>query len=132
MAAVLLGLAVLLLVGSASVFAVVHAVPGFAAAQEMRGRFWGGPGLYFHPNAMAGLAVVAAARIGPDRAFAGWQRLAVTALAGFLLFLTNSRTPWSSRWWWRWCTRSCWWWPPPRRPADLPAPVAGDPGPVRA
>ena len=90
-AAMLLGLAALLLVGSASVFAAVHDVPGFAASNVMRGRFWGGPGLYFHPNSMAGLAVIAAARIGPDRVFAGWQRLAGTVLAGFLLYLTNSR-----------------------------------------
>jgi hypothetical protein len=57
----------------------------------MRGRFWGGPGLYFHPNSMAGLGVVAAARIGPDRAFAAWQRLSALLLAGFLLYETNSR-----------------------------------------
>jgi hypothetical protein len=90
-AAILVGIAALLLVGSGTVFATVHDVPGFAASNVMRGRFWGGPGLYFHPNSMAGLVVVAAARIGPDRAFAAWQRLAVTVLAGFLLFLTNSR-----------------------------------------
>jgi O-antigen ligase len=31
-------------------------------------------------------------RIGPDRAFVAWQRLAVTGLAGLVLVLTNSRT----------------------------------------
>jgi hypothetical protein len=90
-AAVLLGLAALLFAGAGTLFAAVHAVPGTGASEFMRSRFWGGPGLYFHPNSMAGLAVLAAARIGPDRAFAAWQRLAVTVVTGCLLFLTNSR-----------------------------------------
>jgi hypothetical protein len=90
-AAILLGLAALLLAGSVTLFATVHDVPGAGAASLMRNRFWGGPALYFHPNSMAGLAVIAAARIGPDRAFAAWQRLSVLVLAGFLLFESNSR-----------------------------------------
>jgi hypothetical protein len=90
-AAILVGIAALLLIGSGSVFDSVHAVPDNASALLMRDRFWGGPGLYFHPNSLAGLVVIAAVRIGPDRLFAAWQRLSVTLLAGFVLFLTNSR-----------------------------------------
>ncbi len=90
-AAILVGIGALLLVGSGSVFDTVHAVPDNASALLMRDRFWGGPGLYFHPNSLAGLVVIAAVRIGPDRLFAAWQRLSVTLLAGFVLYLTNSR-----------------------------------------
>jgi hypothetical protein len=90
-AAILVGIAVLLLAGSGNVFDALHSAPDNPSAQLMRYRFWGGLGLFYHPNSMAGLAVVAALRIGPDRAFAAWQRLAVTGLAGFVLFLTNSR-----------------------------------------
>jgi hypothetical protein len=91
-AAILMAIAILLLVGSGSLFDAVHAVPDNASAQVMRDRFWGGLGLFYHPNSMAGLAVVAALRIGPDRAFAAWQRLAVTGVAGLVLVLSNSRT----------------------------------------
>jgi hypothetical protein len=91
-AAIIVALAALLLTGAGTLFDSLHAVPNHDPSTEaMRDRFWGGPGLFFHPNAMAGLAVLAAARIGPDRAFALWQRLAVTGMAGFVLYLTNSR-----------------------------------------
>jgi hypothetical protein len=91
-AAIVLAVAALLLAGSGNLFHSVHPVPNNdPATLLMRDRFWGGPLLYFHPNSFAGLAVVAAIRIGPDRAFAAWQRLAATGLAGFVLYLTNSR-----------------------------------------
>jgi hypothetical protein len=90
-AAVLMGIAALLLAGSGSLFDAVHAIPDNASARIMRDRFWGGLGLFYHPNSLAGLAVVAAMRIGPDRAFAAWQRLVVTGLAGLVLVLSNSR-----------------------------------------
>jgi hypothetical protein len=91
-AAIILAIAVLLLAGSGTVFDSVHLVPNNSApTMAMRDRFWGGPLLYYHPNSLAGLAIVAAVRIGPDRAFAAWQRLAVTVLAGFVLHLTISR-----------------------------------------
>ncbi|HKS98113.1 MAG TPA: O-antigen ligase family protein [Rugosimonospora sp.] len=90
-AAMLVGVAVLLLLGAGNVFDAVHAAPAGASAQAMRNRFWGGLDLFYHPNSMAGLAVGAAIRIGPDRAFAAWQRLAATLVAGFLLFLSDSR-----------------------------------------
>jgi hypothetical protein len=93
-AAILVAIAILLLAGSGSMFDVVHAVPHNTEAQQMTDRFWGGTGLFFQPNALAGLAVVVALRISPDRAFAWWQRLATSGVACFVLFLTNSRTPW--------------------------------------
>jgi hypothetical protein len=94
-AALLAAIALLLLAGSGSMFDTVHAVPPHnAEAHRMADRFWGGAGLYFQPNALAGLSVVVALRIAPDRAFAWWQRLATGGVACFVLFLTNSRTPW--------------------------------------
>jgi len=90
-AAILVGVAALLLAGSGSLFDSVREAPA-GAAQAMRDRFWGGLDLFYHPNSLAGLAVVAAIRIGADRAFRLWQRLAVTGSAGLLLFLSNSRT----------------------------------------
>jgi O-Antigen ligase len=91
-AAFLVAVAALLLAGAGNLFDSVHPVPDRNPADLlMRGRFWGGPLLYYHPNSMAGLAVVAALRIGPDRALAAWQRLAATVVAGFVLYLTNSR-----------------------------------------
>ncbi|GAA3382966.1 O-antigen ligase family protein [Cryptosporangium minutisporangium] len=90
-AAVLVGIAALLLAGSGSVFDTVREAPA-GSGQLMRDRFWGGLDLFYHPNSLAGLGVVAAIRIGLDRAFATWQRLAVTGLAGLLLTLSDSRT----------------------------------------
>jgi len=92
-AAILVAIGALFLAGSGTMFDAVHAVPNDnPATLLMRDRFWGGPLLYYHPNSLAGLAVIAAVRIGPDRAFAVWQRLAATALAAFTLVLTDSRT----------------------------------------
>ncbi|GIH14234.1 hypothetical protein [Rugosimonospora africana] len=94
-AALLVAIALLLLAGSGSMFDAYHAIPEHSAeAHKMADRFWGGTGLYFQPNALAGLAVVIALRIAPDRAFTWWQRLAASGTAGFVLYLTNSRTPW--------------------------------------
>lgn len=90
-AAVLVGLAALLLAGSGNLFDAVHVTPDTTSARLMRDRFWGGPWLIYHPNSMASLGIIAAIRIGPDRAFAVWQRLAATGLAGAVLFWTNSR-----------------------------------------
>jgi hypothetical protein len=93
-AAILVAVAVLLLAGSGTMFDAMHTVPNNGGAQLMRDRFWGGSGLFFQPNALAGLAVVVAMRIAPDRAFAWWQRLAVAAVGCFVLELTGSRTTW--------------------------------------
>jgi len=91
-AAILVGVAALLLAGSGNLFDGTHPVPNNdPATLLMRDRFWGGPALYFHPNSIAGLAMIAAIRVGPDRAFALWQRLGVTLVAGFVLYETNSR-----------------------------------------
>jgi hypothetical protein len=90
-AAMLVGIAALLLAGSASLLTEQHAIPDNVSAAAMHYRFWGGPGLFYHPNSMAGLAIAAAVRIGPDRAFAAWQRLSVTLLAGFVLYLSDSK-----------------------------------------
>lgn len=91
-AAFLFALAALLLSGSGNLFETVHTVPPGKWGASFEYRFWGGEFLLYHPNALAGLAVMVAIRIGPDKAFAAWQRLAVTALAGFFIFVTNSRT----------------------------------------
>ncbi|TQS44091.1 O-antigen ligase family protein [Cryptosporangium phraense] len=92
-AAVLVAIAVLLLAGSGSLFDSVRQIPpGSGSAQLMRDRFWGGLGVYYQPNALAGLAVISAIRVAPDRAFALWQRLSVLAVAGVLLGMSNSRT----------------------------------------
>ncbi|MEV6928125.1 hypothetical protein AB0M46_27000 [Dactylosporangium sp. NPDC051485] len=91
-AAILLGIATLLLFGSGSLFDSVHAIPDNASARMMTDRFWGGPGLYYHPNSLAGFVAVVAIRIGFDRAMLWWQRLGVAALAAFVLSICESRT----------------------------------------
>jgi hypothetical protein len=91
-AAIFGGLALLFLFGAGSLFDAKHAVPDAFSARLMTSRFWGGDGLFYHPNSMAGLAVVAALRIGPDRAFALWQRWAAMLVAGFVMYLSNART----------------------------------------
>jgi hypothetical protein len=92
-AAVGLVLGALLLAGAGNVFHAVHAVPNAdPSTLAMRNRFWGGTLLYYHPNSMAGLGVAVAVRIGPDRAFAAWQRLAAVLVAGLFVALTGSRT----------------------------------------
>jgi hypothetical protein len=91
-AALLVAIGLLFLAGAGNLFDSVHPVPNDSPPTLlMRDRFWGGPLLYYHPNSLAGLAVIAAIRVGPDRAFAAWQRLAATCLAGFSLYLTDSR-----------------------------------------
>lgn len=91
-AAILLGIAALLLVGSGSLFDTVHAIPDNASARVMTNRFWGGPGLYYHPNSLAGFMAAAGIRVGFDRAFAAWQRFGVAALAALVLSISDSRT----------------------------------------
>ncbi|GAA2360551.1 hypothetical protein [Dactylosporangium salmoneum] len=91
-AAILLGIAALLLVGAGSLFDSVHAIPDNASAKVMTNRFWGGPGLFYHPNSLAGLMAVAGIRIGFDKAMAWWQRLGVGALAALVLSISDSRT----------------------------------------
>lgn len=91
--AFLLGIALLVVSGSGNLFQHRHVVPpGAWGTEVMVHRFWGGPWLLYHPNSLALIGVVAAARIGVDRAFAAWQRLAVTVLAGGVLVATDSRT----------------------------------------
>jgi len=119
-AAIVVGLAALLLAGAGNLFHAVHSVPNDdPSTLLMRDRFWGGPLLYFHPNSMAGLAVLVGVRIGPDRRYAVGQRLAALGVTGFFLYLTNSRIAFvfagfaavlhAGLLWWR------------RRPEGLPA-----------
>jgi hypothetical protein len=91
-AAFLLALAALALSGSGNLFETFHAVPDSPWGANMNRRFWGGPWLLYHPNSMALIGVAAALRIGVDRVFAVWQRIAVTVLAGAVIFATNSRS----------------------------------------
>ena len=91
-AAFLVAIAVLLLVGSGNLFQDVHTVPANAWGKGFQYRFWGGPWLLYHPNSIAGVGVLIALRIGPDKAFTAAQRVAATALAAFLVTVTNSRT----------------------------------------
>jgi hypothetical protein len=91
-AAFLVAVAVLLLAGSGNVFDTINPVPDGPWGNNMDRRFWGGGPLLYHPNSLALIAVVAAVRIGPDRIFAAWQRFGVVALAGLIVFLTESRT----------------------------------------
>jgi hypothetical protein len=88
----LFAIATLLFAGAGTVFDTVNAVPAGHWGTGMERRFWGGEWLLYHPNSLAGIAVLVAIRIGPDRAFAAWQRLTSIGLAAFLLYLTNSRT----------------------------------------
>jgi O-Antigen ligase len=91
--AFLLAIAVLFVSGSGNLFQHRHVVPpGGWGTEVMVHRFWGGPWLLYHPNSLALIAVAVAMRIGVDRAFTLWQRVAVTLLAGGLVYLTNSRT----------------------------------------
>lgn len=90
--AFLLGMALLTLSGSGNLFQHNHVVPAGVWGVHMNHRFWGGPWLLYHPNSLGLIAVVVALRIGVDRAFAVWQRLAVTVLAGAVILVTDSRT----------------------------------------
>ncbi|MEN3306091.1 MAG: hypothetical protein V7603_2293 [Micromonosporaceae bacterium] len=91
-AAFLCALGALLVVGSGNAFDAMHAVPGNAWGAHMEGRFWGGPGLLYHPNSIAVLAVAVAVRLGVDGRFARWQRAAALGLTGLVLVLVDSRT----------------------------------------
>jgi hypothetical protein len=91
-AAFLLAIAVLLLLGSGNLFEAKHAVPDNNWGKGFNYRFWGGEWLLYHPNSMAGIAGMVAIRIGPDPRFRAWQRLAAVTLAGYIVFITNSRT----------------------------------------
>jgi hypothetical protein len=91
-AAFLLAFALLFLVGSGNALDNLHAVPDNAWGRHMQYRFWGGPGLLYHPNSIAVVAVVVALRIAPDRRFERWQRYATVALVTVVLLLVNSRT----------------------------------------
>ncbi|GEM_PF-3400368 len=90
--AFLLAIAALLLSGSGNLFSALHVVPAGQWGRDMEHRFWGGAWLLYHPNSLALIAVVVAIRIGADPAFALYQRLAVTGLAGFVIYESNSRT----------------------------------------
>lgn len=91
-AAFLLAIALLVLVGSGNVLDDLHAVPDNPWGAAMQARFWGGPGLLYHPNFLAALGVIVAMRIAPARAFRAWQRGAVLAVVVLVCVLTNSRT----------------------------------------
>ncbi len=91
-AAFLLALAALLLVGSGNALDDLHAVRADVWGNRMQTRFWGGPGLLYHPNSIAVVAVLVAVRIGADALFERWQRYAALAATAVLLLLVNSRT----------------------------------------
>jgi hypothetical protein len=91
-AAFLCALALLFLVGSGNALSTVHVVPHNKWGEHMEYRFWGGPGLLYHPNSIALLTVLVAVRIGADERFARWQRYAALAVPAVILPLANSRT----------------------------------------
>jgi hypothetical protein len=91
-AAFLCALGVLLLIGSGNALDAVHAVPPNAWGRHMEYRFWGGPGLLYHPNSIALVVVLIAVRIGADPAFERWQRYAALGVPAVLLPLVSSRT----------------------------------------
>lgn len=91
-AAFLVAIAVLLVIGSGNVFDTVNPTPAGPWGTYMGQRFWGGADLLYHPNSLALIAVIVAIRIGADPAFAVWQRVASVALCGLLIYLTESRT----------------------------------------
>ena len=118
-AAFLYAVAALLISGSGNLFDARHTVPAGGWGTNMRGRFWGGEHLLYHPNSLALIAVLIAVRIGMDKAFTVAQRVSALALMGVLVYVTNSRSGvvfgaavalvHAVLLWWR-----------PRRPADLP------------
>jgi energy-converting hydrogenase Eha subunit C len=91
-AAILVGIGALLYFGAGSLFDEFHAIPDSASARVMRNRFWGGTGVFYHPNSLAGLVVIASVRVGFDRAFAAWQRLGVAVIAALVISISDSRT----------------------------------------
>ncbi|MFG1926284.1 O-antigen ligase family protein [Cryptosporangium sp. NPDC048952] len=92
--AFLFAIAALFLVGSGNLLDDAHAVPDGPWGSAMTGRFWGGPGLLYHPNSLALIGVLVTLRIAPDRAFARWQRWSAMGLTTLVILLTNSRTAW--------------------------------------
>ncbi|GIH21617.1 hypothetical protein [Rugosimonospora africana] len=90
--AFLVALAALFLVGSGNALDNVHTVPANAWGRHMEHRFWGGPGLLYHPNSIAVAAVIVAIRIGADGTFERWQRYAALGMVTVILLLVNSRT----------------------------------------
>ncbi len=103
--AFLLAVALLVVSGSGNLFQHRHVVPpGGWGTEVMVHRFWGGPWLLYHPNSLALIAVVAAMRIGVDRAFtccgaAGAPISRRTGRSG-----SRRRCP-SRSWRWCWCSR---------------------------
>lgn len=93
-AAFLFAISALFLVGSGNLLDDTHAVPDGPWGAAMTGRFWGGPGLLYHPNSLALIGVLVTLRIAPDRSFARWQRGAAVGLTALVILLTNSRTAW--------------------------------------
>lgn len=91
-AAFLLAFAVLFVFGSGNALFDRHIVPPNGWGRHMESRFWGGPGLLYHPNSIAVVAVLIAIRIGADRLFERWQRYAALAVVAICLLLVNSRT----------------------------------------
>ncbi len=91
-AAFLCALGLLFLVGSGNALDDIHAVPHNKWGEHMDYRFWGGPGLLYHPNSIAVLVVVVAIRIGAGETFERWQRYAALGLVTVVLPLVNSRT----------------------------------------
>ena len=93
-AAFLVAIAALFFVGSGNIFDDIHAVPNTPWGYGFQGRFWGGPGLLYHPNSLALIGALVTFRIAPDRRFTAWQRGAALAVTGLVILLTNSRTAW--------------------------------------
>ena len=91
-AAFLCALAVLFILGSGNALDTVHAVPHNKWGEHMEYRFWGAPGLLYHPNSIALILVLVAVRIGADDTFERWQRYAALAVVTVALPLVNSRT----------------------------------------
>lgn len=91
-AGLLIGLAVIVVSGSANLFSLTHYAPPGPWGAKFNGRFWGGEFAVIHPNGMAVAALLIALRVAPDPRFARWQRLASVAVPVILVFASNSRT----------------------------------------
>ena len=88
----LICLAILLVSGAPDVLAGEHWTVGGEWGHAMSDRFWGGPGLGYHPNFIGLTAVMVAMRIGPDDRFTPWQRWGSVAVPAGILPLVGSRT----------------------------------------
>jgi hypothetical protein len=93
-AAFLVAMAAVFLLGSGNAFDDVHVVPDNAWGLHMENRFWGGSGLLYHPNSIALVVVIIAVRIAADATFERWQRYAALAATTITLVLVDSRTGW--------------------------------------